>query len=332
MAIITDVQAHWSLANVNDDHTGALHLTNNNTVTFVAGKVGNCANFASASSQSLSIADNAALSGADVPLAIALWGFIASKPAGVMTFLSKWLTTGNQREYRVGWLNTTDRFFFQVSGDGATSAIVSATNFGAPSLATFYFILAEHDPVANAINISVNLTAETPTAHATGIFNGSAAFRLGATDIPSEFLNGRADQVLIKKGSLFTADEKTWLYNSFTGRTYAELLAGMPAATPTIDPNGGSHVGEVEVTLETTTPGATIYYTTDGSTPDATDNEYTAPFTLTESATVKAIAIAAGFTDSAIAEAEFTITEAMEGAGPINFSTSSRSKYFHYNG
>lgn len=86
----------------------------------------------------------------------------------------------------------------------------------------------------------------------------------------------------------------------------AEIIA----ERPTISPAGGSHVGEVEVTLACATPGVTMYYTTDGSTPDATDTEYTAPFTLEESATIKAIAIKAGFTDSAVAEAEFTVTQA----------------------
>lgn len=77
------------------------------------------------------------------------------------------------------------------------------------------------------------------------------------------------------------------------------------AATPTIDPDGGSFVTLVHVTLACETPDSTIYYTTDGSTPDATDTEYTAPFTISGTVTVKAIATAAGFTPSAVASADF---------------------------
>ncbi len=79
-------------------------------------------------------------------------------------------------------------------------------------------------------------------------------------------------------------------------------------ATPTISPNGGSFSGSVEVSLSTTTPGATIYYTTNGATPTTSSTLYTAPFTLTADATVKAFAVASGYNNSAVASAVFTVT------------------------
>ncbi|MDE5773302.1 MAG: chitobiase/beta-hexosaminidase C-terminal domain-containing protein [Muribaculaceae bacterium] len=45
------------------------------------------------------------------------------------------------------------------------------------------------------------------------------------------------------------------------------------------------------VTLECATEGASIYYTTDGTTPDANSTLYSSPFVLSESTTVKAIAV-----------------------------------------
>ena len=50
-------------------------------------------------------------------------------------------------------------------------------------------------------------------------------------------------------------------------------------ATPEITP-GGVYTGSAQVELATTTPDATIYYTTDGSTPLETSTAYTTPFTL----------------------------------------------------
>jgi hypothetical protein len=78
-------------------------------------------------------------------------------------------------------------------------------------------------------------------------------------------------------------------------------------ATPKIIPNGGSFETSVIVTLTTSTPGATIYYTTDGSEPTTSSSKYTTPFTLDFTATVKAKAFKTGCTDSGTAKADFEI-------------------------
>ena len=64
------------------------------------------------------------------------------------------------------------------------------------------------------------------------------------------------------------------------------------------------------VTLDCTTDGAAIYYTTDGSTPTSSSTLYSEPFTLNATATVKAIAIKSG-TSSSVAEKAFTKIEAL---------------------
>ncbi len=80
-------------------------------------------------------------------------------------------------------------------------------------------------------------------------------------------------------------------------------------ATPTISPNGGTYTNSATVSLATTTSGATIRYTLDGSTPTSSSTAYTGAFTLTNTATVKAIAFASGMTASSVSSATFTITK-----------------------
>lgn len=75
----------------------------------------------------------------------------------------------------------------------------------------------------------------------------------------------------------------------------------LPCATPVIDFNA---VGQVTITCST--PGSKIYYTTDGSTPDANSTEYTGNFTITEdNVWIKAIAITTGYDNSEIAAKQF---------------------------
>ncbi|MCE9612865.1 MAG: chitobiase/beta-hexosaminidase C-terminal domain-containing protein [Lentisphaerae bacterium] len=94
------------------------------------------------------------------------------------------------------------------------------------------------------------------------------------------------------------------------------VRATSAVATPTISPDGGAHILSVQVTLACGTQGAVIHYTTNGGTPTAASPVYSAPITLIASATVKAIAIASGLSDSAVASADFTITAQPQVASP----------------
>lgn len=76
-------------------------------------------------------------------------------------------------------------------------------------------------------------------------------------------------------------------------------------ATPVISPLGGTFSNTVSVAVTTTTTGATIRYTTDGTTPNASSFIYINPLTFLSSTTVKAFASKPGMNDSAIANASF---------------------------
>jgi regulation of enolase protein 1 (concanavalin A-like superfamily) len=77
---------------------------------------------------------------------------------------------------------------------------------------------------------------------------------------------------------------------------------------PTFNPPAGTYSSAQTVTISTTTSGASIRYTTDGSTPSETAGTlYNGPVTVSATATIKAIAYASGMTDSSIASATYTI-------------------------
>jgi parallel beta-helix repeat protein len=79
-------------------------------------------------------------------------------------------------------------------------------------------------------------------------------------------------------------------------------------ATPTFSPTAGTYTTSVTVTISSTTSGASIRYTTDGSTPTSTTGTlYSGPVTISATTTLKAIAFASGFSDSAVATAVYTI-------------------------
>jgi hypothetical protein len=78
---------------------------------------------------------------------------------------------------------------------------------------------------------------------------------------------------------------------------------------PSISPWGGGYTSNPTVTLTSETTSASLYYTTDGSTPDNTDTLYAGPFTLTVGATttLKVVAYDASLDEdySAVSTATF---------------------------
>ena len=79
------------------------------------------------------------------------------------------------------------------------------------------------------------------------------------------------------------------------------------AATPVFSLAPGSYTTTQSVTITDITPGATIYYTTNGSTPTTASTKYTGAISVSVSETLEAIAIATGYTNSAVATAAYTI-------------------------
>ena len=84
--------------------------------------------------------------------------------------------------------------------------------------------------------------------------------------------------------------------------TVAELAIA-PAATPTIQNNGSN-----AISITSATPGATIYYTTDGSTPTTSSAVYSSPLTNNVSnVTIKAIAVKENMIPSAVGSGSVTL-------------------------
>ena len=78
-------------------------------------------------------------------------------------------------------------------------------------------------------------------------------------------------------------------------------------ATPSFTPAGGVYTSAQDVTITTTTDGATIYYTTDGTEPTTSSSVYSSAISVSQTTTIKAIAVKAGLDNSTVATATYTI-------------------------
>lgn len=85
-----------------------------------------------------------------------------------------------------------------------------------------------------------------------------------------------------------------------------KLVNIVPPAAPTFSPEAGTFTAAQDVTISTTTDGAEIYYTTDGSEPTTSSSKYSAAIPVNSSTTIKAIAVKNELSSS-VAEATYTI-------------------------
>ncbi|HTQ30594.1 MAG TPA: chitobiase/beta-hexosaminidase C-terminal domain-containing protein, partial [Opitutaceae bacterium] len=102
-------------------------------------------------------------------------------------------------------------------------------------------------------------------------------------------------------GYILSADKFTFLAQSGGG--------GGTVSAPSFSPASGTYGSAQNVTLTTSTSGASIRYTTDGSTPSETAGTlYSSAVNISATATLKAIAFKSGMTDSAVTSATYTIS------------------------
>ena len=93
------------------------------------------------------------------------------------------------------------------------------------------------------------------------------------------------------------------------------------AATPTFTPGAGTYAPGQTVTINDTATGATIYYTTNGTTPTTSSSVYKGAITLSATETLQAIATANGYSTSAVATAAYNIANPVPGIVSLSPAT-----------
>lgn len=214
----------WNLDGLTDSY-GSNTLTNNNTATFAAGKLGNAVSVASASSQYLDVADNASLSVGDNDFWGALW-VNATTLGADRGLIGKDAALANG-EWRIDYVNATPRFRFFSYKAGTVDSIATANTLGAPSTGVWIFLMFVHDKVTGVNAISANGGAFDNSAALTGAsYDSTASLQIGRSYSGSPiYWNGLIDAFAYGKSPAggiagVQTEIRDYLYNSGTGREY----------------------------------------------------------------------------------------------------------------
>ncbi|WP_461080061.1 chitobiase/beta-hexosaminidase C-terminal domain-containing protein [Spirosoma flavus] len=103
---------------------------------------------------------------------------------------------------------------------------------------------------------------------------------------------------------------KSGLTNSAVGM--ANYTISTSVAVPQFSPVAGTYSSSLSVGITNSTAGATMYVTTDGSTPTTSSPVYSSAISVTATSTIKVLAVKSGLT-STTASAAYTITTATTG-------------------
>lgn len=151
---------------------------------------------------------------------------------------------------------------------------------------------------------------------------GDAAFTLSPTsDSPGAFtftssntsvatISGSTVTIVANGTSTITATQaSSGDYSSATATATLTVGVAGTVAAPAFSTAAGAIAFPTTITLSSTTAGATIYYTTDGSIPTTGSTQGTS-VVVSSAQTIKAFAIKTGWTDSSISSAAYTQAQA----------------------
>lgn len=165
---------------------------------------------------------------------------------------------------------------------------------------------------------SVTFTATVTPTSGTPTPTGTVTFKDGTTTLGTGPVNGSgvatyATSSLSVGSHSITASYGGDTLNAASVSTAVTVTVTVigTAASPTFTPAAGTYYGTQSVTLADTTPGAMIYYTTDGSTPStsSTSTLYSDPISVAASETITAIAVAPDYSNSPAVSAAYVISQ-----------------------
>ena len=273
----------------------------------------------------------------------------SSMVAGANETLVATITPTNATNKNVTWTSSntavaTVNSTGTVTGVSAGTANITVTTVDGTKTATCQ-VTVTAAPVGNTIgqfNASLALSGTTLTVTLAPTVSSATASNLWYTDIanPTALSQARAGYttgtknasgnyvVTIPNAVIGTNGLVNLYLSTNTGdtgwRAFNANTTTTTVTTPTFSVAGGTYTTAQQVALSCATAGATIRYTTDGTTPTATSNLYSTAINVSATTTIKAIAINSGMTNSAVASATYTINIPVAVTGvSLNKSTSS---------
>lgn len=219
MALIDNIISYWKLdeeSGTRVDAHGSNNLTDNNTVLYDTGKIGNAADFTASNDESLSITDGSQTGLEPAQFSISFW-FYANATGGSRGLVGKNHSTSwnsPYSSYQIYLDGTTIRLNTGSSGSQETIAADTTAEVD-----TWYHIVGTYD--GSHIRIYVNGNEDATPVAETAIDYSNGAFQIGSRAFVAnnQFFDGLIDEVAFYSRAI-SLSEVGELYNSGDGFQY----------------------------------------------------------------------------------------------------------------
>ena len=194
---------------------------------------------------------------------------------------------------------TTINAIALASGDTNSNVATATYTINLPAAATPTF-----SPAPGTYTTAQSVTLSDSTTGAAIYYTTN-----GTTPTTGSTLYSSSTPIAISSTTTINAIAVATGYSNSAVATGTYTINLPTAATPTFLPTPGTFTSAQSITLSDTTTGASIYYTTNGSAPTAQSTLYSpaSPIAISSTTTVKAIAIASGYLNSAVVTGTYTI-------------------------
>jgi YD repeat-containing protein len=202
-----------------------------------------------------------------------------------------------------------------VSSTETIEAIAEATGYSQSIVASATYTISAASPAATpTFSPTAGTYSTTQTVSISDTTAGAAIYYTLNGSAPTTSSTVYSGPITVSSTETIEAIAVAAGYSqSIVASATYTISTASPAATPTFSPGDGTYSSSQSVTISDSTSGATIYYTTDGSTPTTSSALYGGTITVTTSETIKAIAVATGYTPSSVASASYTISGGTQG-------------------
>lgn len=216
------------------DSSGSGHdaTETSGTIASAAGKLGNARDFEQGDTEYFAVSNHVDFRPATSKFMVRVW-INAESFAGTNNWiLAKEDVADGEYELQIDDIGTLSWKVYAASGYGSATSVSWGSLL---STSTWYLVHAWIDPDADVIGIAVNAGTAVTTAFSTGVYESSAPFEIGALSAYTRHFDGLIDEVVVLKGYILDATERSADYNSGNGVAFTDWGAG-----------GGSPVGAAQ--------------------------------------------------------------------------------------